>query len=139
MTISTKTEPVDYTRIERFACHDCGHDTNAMGELFMLKDYLWGYAASRKSYTHMLCIGCVEQRLNIRLNKWDFISCPLNLNPHGRWSQSLRLRHRLQNEEHGDFQNFFRYLARDWWRSVIDSHNRHPSTHLTGRAERLGW
>ncbi len=86
---------------ERFCCEDCGHDTRAMGELYMVESNLWGLASAAwpergLAQAHMLCIGCLERRIDRKLCRFDFTKAPLN------WEQgrkrSLRLRNRLQRE-----------------------------------------
>lgn len=82
----------DYMRCVRFDCHDCGHDTRLMCELYMVTERLWDELMAGTG-VHMICIGCLEQRLGRRLGHEDFINCPLNYEDFGR--HSLRLRHRL--------------------------------------------
>ena len=80
----------DYMQNERHACHDCGHDTDALGEYYMLNDELWSDAIAG-DYAHMLCIGCLEARFGRRLAPMDFNGAPVNA-PYGK---SLRLRSRM--------------------------------------------
>ena len=91
----------DYMRPERFMCHDCGHDTAAMGEMYHLFDWLWirVVRAKRTGPVHMLCIGCVEERLGYTLTQDCFSSAPLNTNWDHHYKQSLRLRHRLASHD----------------------------------------
>jgi hypothetical protein len=73
-----------------FGCVDCGVDTNAAGEYYMLVDDVWSETGLADA---MACVGCVECRLGRRLTSSDFAECPLNA---ADWSaQSLRLRKRL--------------------------------------------
>jgi hypothetical protein len=90
---------VDYLRPERFMCHDCGHDTARMGELYHVFDWIWirVVRAKKTGPVHMLCIGCVEQRLGYTLTQDCFSSAPLNTNWDHRYEQSLRLRNRLRS------------------------------------------
>jgi len=100
-----------YTQNEVRMCQDCGHDTYMMGELYMLQFYLWDDMLERTGWAHMLCIGCVEERLGRRLERSDFINCPLNFELRYTKRQSLRLRSRLRKtqeqgrNENGDTDN----------------------------------
>jgi hypothetical protein len=58
-----------------FLCLDCKHNT-FRNEFYMLRDAVW-LAANPKG-DGMLCIGCVEERLNRRLCPADFIDAPVN-------------------------------------------------------------
>lgn len=96
----------DYFKPERFMCHDCGHDTREMGELYMLFDWAWQYVvrAKRTGPVHMLCIGCVEQRIGFTLTQDWFSSAPQNFPWPGHglgkpYHQSLRLRQRLRSHD----------------------------------------
>jgi hypothetical protein len=77
----------------RFGCIDCGVNTDAIGEYFMLHDEVWnaGVPESRG----MLCIGCVEARLHRRLTAADFTDAPTNF----RHDKSPRLLSRLWGEQ----------------------------------------
>ena len=79
-----------YERTLAAMCADCGHDCRAMGEMYMLRDELWGDLlwADRSVVASMLCVGCAESRLGRCLAPADFIDCPLNSSP----DRSLRLR-----------------------------------------------
>lgn len=79
----------DYMMPERFMCDECGHDTRAMDELYMVHHKLWEAMADG---AHMLCVGCLEGRMGRSLNPDDFLPCPLNS---GMAPQSLRLRRAL--------------------------------------------
>lgn len=79
-------------RGERACCQDCGHDTRLMNEIYMVEHSIWQMATD-ESPAHMLCIGCLEERLGTRLVGEDFIRCPLN--DADRYPRSLRLRQRL--------------------------------------------
>lgn len=81
----------DYMQNERHACHDCGHDTDALGEYYMIDDDLWCDAIAG-DWAHMLCVGCVEHRLGRRLAADDFTHAPVN----GEYGKSLRLKQRLR-------------------------------------------
>lgn len=75
-------------------CYDCGHDVRMMKEMYIVLDDLWITACHAKSgVVHMLCVGCIEERLNMRLQPWCFTKAPLN------WDEpkSLRLRQRLRS------------------------------------------
>lgn len=86
--------PIAATCHEAFCCADCGHDTKAMGERYMVAHWLWESVMWGRPAT-MLCIGCLEDRFGRRLYPDDFIDCPLNHG--GVMRQSLRLRSRLGN------------------------------------------
>jgi hypothetical protein len=62
-------------------CADCGVNTLAVGEWYMVNDKLWE-AASRFGKiweeSFYLCIGCIELRLGRRLTPDDFTNVPVN-------------------------------------------------------------
>jgi hypothetical protein len=60
----------------RELCLDCGVDTVAIGEYYVVRDEVWAQAA--KPLDGMLCIGCLEGRLGCRLEPGDFDDFPLN-------------------------------------------------------------
>lgn len=77
-----------------FGCMDCGVCTNCNGEYYMVHDEVWYSAITAMDKRHMLCIGCLEQRLGRLLTKDDFIDAPVN----EIWLEvgSTRLKDRLQ-------------------------------------------
>lgn len=79
-------------------CHDCGHDTEVMGELYMVHHWIWEWSTGGE-HANMLCIGCLEKRFGRILSSRDFIDCPLNNNEDNYWTQSLRLRSRLRSHD----------------------------------------
>lgn len=56
---------------EQFNCLDCGVDTNAINEYYMVTYTVW-HAAMGGDMRGMLCIGCLEKRLGRRLQRSDF-------------------------------------------------------------------
>jgi hypothetical protein len=77
-------------------CGDCGIDTIAIGEYYMVRDDLWPL----DRLDGMLCIGCLERRLGRELAATDFDDAPVNRDP-GDF-RSRRLRARLAKERHDD-------------------------------------
>jgi hypothetical protein len=86
-------------------CTECGVDTIALGEYYMVKPNVWERAgllptnqrtapARRTSGTEILCVGCLERRLGRTLVASDFTAAPVN-NPARRVAISDRLRDRL--------------------------------------------
>ena len=73
-----------------FDCADCGIDTSAADEYYMLHDRVWRKAAG-KDIEAMLCIGCVETRLGRKLTPRDFTKCAVNRD----FAKSARLHARL--------------------------------------------
>jgi hypothetical protein len=57
-------------------CLDCGANTIAIGEYYMLHDRVW--LEANPGGWGMLCIGCVEERLDRRLVFADFMDVPVN-------------------------------------------------------------
>ena len=51
-------------------CLDCGVDTNAINENYMVVDDLWHGALP--SEAGALCVGCIEKRLGRKLRRDDF-------------------------------------------------------------------
>lgn len=74
-----------------FLCVDCGVDTSEINEYYMVTDAVWRATGLGKR-DGMLCIGCLETRLNRRLAPQDFPPFPINS---GFFAQSTRLRERL--------------------------------------------
>jgi hypothetical protein len=81
-------------------CFECGVDTIAIGEWYMVRDNVWLAAVPwdarrargrRARGSTFLCIGCLEARLGRRLAPGDFMYLPIN-EPAGA---SPRLRERL--------------------------------------------
>jgi hypothetical protein len=68
-------------------CLDCGADTIAIAEFYMVRDEVWAQVAEPDE--GMLCVGCCEKRLGRRLVPDDFTDCVFN---HGHRSARLRAR-----------------------------------------------
>jgi hypothetical protein len=81
-------------------CKDCGFDTTE--EYYALRNEIWEAA---KGGEGQLCIGCVERRLDRRLDHHDFVDAPINavayLTFQGRpfFRVSERLRERLRGHK----------------------------------------
>jgi hypothetical protein len=70
-------------------CAGCGENTEL--EYYMVHDQMWvSYGVGQA----MLCIGCLEARLERQLNADDFTDCILNTVDMG-WEKSERLKDRL--------------------------------------------
>lgn len=88
--------PVDTT-----LCADCGVDTLALCEWYMVRDELWASAwpggQIERSHpgSQVLCIGCLEQRLGRQLTATDFTDAPVNRMA----NNSPRLRDRIIDDE----------------------------------------
>ena len=76
-----------------FRCLDCSMCTNCNYEYYMVTDQVWLEANPKDK--GMLCIGCLELRLNRLLTKDDFSDCPLN--SMNEIVGSTRIRTRLTN------------------------------------------
>ena len=61
-----------------WCCMDCGKDTDASEEYYMLRNPLWRQAVKRPHRKGMLCLDCVEIRLGRPLNAEDFTEAPVN-------------------------------------------------------------
>jgi hypothetical protein len=59
-------------------CIDCGVDTYAIHEYYMVHDGVWQDAGMVKYDGAMLCVGCLERRLGRRLADSDFTDYPIN-------------------------------------------------------------
>lgn len=75
---------------EMFRCHDCAACTNCDFEYYMVHDEIWN--GSGLDYG-MLCIGCLEQRIQKLLTARDFTDAPIN--QIGREIGTARLQARL--------------------------------------------
>jgi hypothetical protein len=58
------------------SCMDCGVDTRAKDEYYMLKDELW--RTINPLVVGMLCLECAEDRLGRPLHRGDFSAAPMN-------------------------------------------------------------
>jgi hypothetical protein len=89
-----RVETLDWRKIGT-ACLDCGVETFAIGEAYMVHDELWRAACPWNADGRMfdfLCVGCLEKRIGRRLVARDFKDAPINcLHP----TNSRRLRDRL--------------------------------------------
>lgn len=69
---------------KEFICKDCSENTLFMNEYYMVTDEVWNQASavpnSKGSTSHrgMLCIGCLESRIQRTLTKADFPDYPIN-------------------------------------------------------------
>jgi hypothetical protein len=77
-----------------WCCQDCGVDTDAIDEYYMVTDPLWEQATHGEIAGH-LCIGCLEQRLGRTLHATDFTDYYVNTTHQLR--RSPRLIARLQD------------------------------------------
>lgn len=59
-----------------FSCMDCGCDTNANEQYYMVRDGLW--RSVNPSIDGMLCLACLEKRLRRSLRAGDFTKAPVN-------------------------------------------------------------
>jgi hypothetical protein len=59
-----------------FFCMDCGCDTNANEQYYMIRDGLWKSVNPR--IDGMLCLMCLERRLGRSLRAFDFAQVPVN-------------------------------------------------------------
>lgn len=76
-----------------FGCADCSENTKRIHEYYMVQDVVW--AAANMPLDHgMLCIGCLEARINRKLVSTDFINCPVN----SYWPKSQRLHDRMGDD-----------------------------------------
>ena len=80
-----------------FDCVDCGIHTADIGEYYMVKDTIWGKYGVGEG---MLCIGCLEFRMQRSLTKSDFTECVLNTVNNNHYDQSERLVNRLTTRMH---------------------------------------
>lgn len=63
---------------EEFACMDCGINTFFTEEYYMLEDKVWLSITKSEERLGVLCISCVEKRLDRKLESNDFSDCSLN-------------------------------------------------------------
>lgn len=61
---------------KKWLCMDCKIDTGKIGEHYMLIDSVWSQVHSSKK--GMLCIGCLEQRLDRIITARDFNTSYIN-------------------------------------------------------------
>lgn len=78
-------------RAPDFTCKDCGENTAAINEYYMVLRRLWNFYAPG---VRMLCVGCLEKRMGRELQPGDFHPC--RVNEHNRVHGSPRLRARLR-------------------------------------------
>ena len=65
-----EVKPMAETRIRNPICMDCGVDTDAINETFMIHDELWREANPAEAGT--LCVGCCERRLGRKITPRRF-------------------------------------------------------------------
>jgi hypothetical protein len=68
-------------------CLDCGVDTDAIAEYYMVHDSIWEQA--HPDLRGQLCIGCLELRLGRTLLASDFTDQSINTNPEFKRSPRL--------------------------------------------------
>lgn len=60
---------------DRAICVDCEVNTKLIGDYYMVRNYIWDtYGAGRR----MLCIHCLEYRMDRELTADDFTEAPVN-------------------------------------------------------------
>lgn len=91
--IEYRWEPV----ISDWRCLDCGVDTDAIDEYYMVLDPIWEQATHEPDCDGHLCIECIERRLGRALQASDFSARDINTNTD--MPRSPRLTARLQ--DHG--------------------------------------
>jgi hypothetical protein len=95
-TIVFKWEP----QISDWRCVDCGVDTDAIDEYYMVDDPVWQQAAS--DTTGHLCISCLEHRLGRTLTAADFTERNINTSAHLQRSPRLTARIQAQRAHNPD-------------------------------------
>lgn len=83
-----------------FFCMDCEVNTSpstGIGEYYMVTDHVWFSEADADK--GMLCIGCLEGRINRQLEKRDFIDALIN---QGVFHMSDRFKSRVGGMQHAD-------------------------------------
>jgi hypothetical protein len=60
-----------------FNCVDCGLNTIAIHEYYVVNDDLW-FSSGMETDSGMLCLICLEHRIGRKLNHNDFMKLPLN-------------------------------------------------------------
>ena len=78
---------------ERFKCVDCSVHTGEIDECYMVQDYIWRRSGLALD-GGMLCIGCLEKRINVKLTNIDFAHAPINIIS----QQSERLQNRINTK-----------------------------------------
>lgn len=65
-------------RMGDFLCADCGLHTSHINEYYMVHSKIWREFVPENKYDTMLCIGCLEKRMDRKLIPKDFKDCLLN-------------------------------------------------------------
>lgn len=95
-----------YAVNRRGLCADCGVDTYAIDEYYMVRHDVWQAAGGHRcsprcadwpDHSVMLCIGCLEQRLGRELCATDFLGAPCN-----QGARSVRMRARMESPGAGE-------------------------------------
>lgn len=77
-------------------CVDCNVNVDYICENYMVHDHVW-QQAGMSTYGGKLCVKCLENRLGRKLDRRDFLLCPLNIEPYfHKEVASKRLRKRLR-------------------------------------------
>lgn len=82
--------------MNKHICIDCGVDTSNMQEYYMVQPALWKRHVPEDKNNSMLCLGCLESRMDRQLVLDDFTDCPLNDKEYG--NKSNRFLNRLLGE-----------------------------------------
>ena len=72
---------------KKWKCLDCKVDTGKIYEHYYVHLNIWLYAVGSKK--GMLCISCLEKRINRKLNKNDFPNVSINNCLYSKQSQKL--------------------------------------------------
>ena len=94
-------EDLPAMRETTWLCMVCGAHTGDIDEFYMVTDEVWIAAIpSIFDQPAMLCIGCLEGRLERTLKSDDFTDCEVN-SDHVRFCKSKRLLARLHDQQGG--------------------------------------
>ena len=71
---------INYIQDSNDLCIDCGVNTLLIYEYYMVHEHIWNQTGLGR-YDGMLCISCLEKRINRPLNSKDFTNFPINTEP----------------------------------------------------------
>lgn len=96
---------------DSFKCMDCGVCTKSIQEYYMVSNDVWELAGTDKSllFDGMLCIGCLEARVNRPLQSVDFTHYPIN---RGSFHMSPRLASRILGVKENELPNDYMDLVK---------------------------
>jgi hypothetical protein len=124
----TAIKPMKNDAVRNPHCVDCGIDTDAINESYMIHDEVW--RAANPAEAGMLCVGCCEKRLGRTLRRDDFRPYALSAFDAGM-PASERLKSRISEYRRRRFPSPRYARLADIWFVSADKHATQSRSCLT--------